>query len=155
MKRRKFLKASAASTAALALGATPHERQQEHPAIARLESLKPEEPPPISEPERAERRAKAQRLMMSANIHALLVEPGPSLDYFAGIRWGRSERLFAMLLPQRGEAIFISPAFEKERAASQIRDRFRIRAWEEDESPYVTVGNIMRDWGSAYGKIVV
>lgn len=156
MERRTFI--SSAALAATAFALDPAEAQaagQEHPAIAGLQSLKPQEPAPISETERRERRAKAQRLMASANLSALLVEPGPSLDYFAGIRWGRSERLFALLLPQRGEAIFICPAFEKERAETQIGDRFRIRVWQEDESPYVLVGNTMRDWGSATGTLAV
>jgi Xaa-Pro dipeptidase len=154
MERRHFLSAAAASAATLAL-TSEEARPQEHPAIAALQSMKPQEPAPISEEERKERRAKAQRLMASANVSALLVEPGPSLDYFAGLRWGRSERLFALLLPQRGEAMVISPAFEKERAESQIGDRFRIRVWQEDESPYALIGTTLRDWGYATGTLAV
>ncbi|MGQ0562735.1 MAG: M24 family metallopeptidase [Gemmatimonadota bacterium] len=154
MERRKFFHSAAAVTAG-ALTFASEAEAQEHPAIAALQSMKPLEPPPISETERKERRAKAQRLMASANISALLVEPGPALDYFAGVRWGRSERLFALLLPQRGDGLFICPAFEKERAESQIADRFRIRVWQEDESPYVLVGNTLRDWGYATGTLAV
>lgn len=126
-----------------------------HPAIAALQSQKSSEPAPISEAERAERRAKAQRLMASANISALLVEPGPSLMYFSDVRWGRSERLFGMLLPQRGDAVFVCPAFEKERAESQINDRFKIRVWQEDESVYALIGKTLRDWGYATGTLAV
>jgi Xaa-Pro dipeptidase len=154
MKRRAFISTAALTATAFAI-VRAEGQEQEHPAIASLQSLKPEEPVPISESERKDRRAKAQRLMASANISALLVEPGPSLDYFAGIRWGRSERLFAMLLPQRGEALFVCPAFERERAESQIGDRFRIRVWQEDESPYTLIGGILRDWGSATGTLAV
>jgi Xaa-Pro dipeptidase len=151
MERRQFLTAAAASAATLAFD----KDDQDLPAIAALQSMKPQEPAPISEEERKERRAKAQRLMASANVSALLVEPGPSLDYFAGLRWGRSERLFALLLPQRGEAIVVCPAFEKERAESQIGERFRIRVWQEDESPYALIGNTLRDWGYATGTLAV
>ena len=154
MKRRTFISTAALSATAFAIE-NAEAAEQEHPAIAALQSLKPQEPAGISDSERRERRAKAQRLMASANISALLVEPGPSLDYFAGIRWGRSERLFAMLLPQRGEALFICPAFEKERAESQIGERFRIRVWQEDESPYSLIGGTLRDWGSATGTLAV
>jgi Xaa-Pro dipeptidase len=151
MERRHFLSAAAASAATLAFARD----EPDLPAIAALQSMKPQEPAPISEDERKQRRAKAQRLMASANVSALLVEPGPSLDYFAGVRWGRSERLFALLLPQRGEGIVISPAFEKERAESQIGERFRIRVWQEDESPYALIGTTLRDWGYATGTLAV
>lgn len=153
MERREFFYSSALTAAALTL-----KEQQEptvHPAIARLQSVKSQEPPPISDAERAERRAKAQRLMVSGNISALLVEPGPSLTYFTNIQWGRSERLFAMLLPQKGEAVFICPAFEKERAESQIGDKFKIRVWQEDESPYALIATTLRDWGYATGTLAV
>lgn len=154
MERRHFFHTAAFAAGAFALSTEEQERAL-HPAIASLQSMKPNEPPPISEEERRERRAKAQRLMATSAVSALLVEPGPSLDYFAGVRWGRSERLFAMLLPQRGEAVFICPAFEKERAESQIGNRFKIRVWQEDESPYNLVALTLRDWGYATGTLAV
>jgi Xaa-Pro dipeptidase len=157
MDRRQFLSTAAVSGAALTLSPEADAQQQEplHPAIAGLQSMKPQEPAPISETERAARRAKAQRLMSTSLVHALLVEPGPSLDYFGGLRWGRSERLFALLIPRRGEAVVVCPAFERERAESQIDNRFRIRVWQEDESPYTLVASIMRDWGFATGTLAV
>jgi Xaa-Pro dipeptidase len=154
MDRRDFISSAAVAGAAFAL--KPDELQQElHPAIGSLKSLKPEEPPPISDAERAERRAKAQRLMTTSGVHALLVEPGPSLDYFGGLRWGRSERLFALLIPRKGDAIVICPAFERERAESQINGRYRIRVWQEDESPYALIASLLRDWGFAAGTLAV
>lgn len=152
MDRRDFLHSAAVAGAALTLGP---EGADQHPAITSLSSLKAEEPPPISEAERAERRAKAQRLMLSSGVHALLIEPGPALDYFAGLRWGRSERLFALLLPRKGEPVVICPAFERERAESQIENRFRIRVWQEDESPYALIATALRDWGFAAGTLAV
>jgi hypothetical protein len=44
--------------------------------VAALQSRRAEAPPPISEAEREERRAKAQQLMREQRIEALLVEPG-------------------------------------------------------------------------------
>jgi Xaa-Pro dipeptidase len=156
MERREFFHSAALAGAAFTLNPGQQTESQElHPAIARLQSLKSEEPPPISQAERAERRAKAQRLMTTSGVHAMLVEPGPSLDYFGGLRWGRSERLFALLIPRRGDAIVICPAFERERAESQIDGRFRIRVWQEDESPYALVASVIRDWGFAAGTLAV
>jgi Xaa-Pro dipeptidase len=156
MDRREFLHSAAFAGAAVTLTPDRAEQQQElHPAIAALQSMKPQEPAPITDAERAVRRAKAQRLMQSSVVHALLIEPGPALDYFGGLRWGRSERLFALLIPRKGEAVVICPAFERERAESQINNRYRIRVWQEDESPYALVASIMRDWGFATGTLAV
>ncbi len=157
MDRRHFIASGtiAAAAASLNVHDAEAEQVQEHPAIANLQSLKPDEPPPISDAERAERRAKAQRLMTTSGVHALLVEPGPSLDYFGGLRWGRSERLFALLIPRKGEAVVICPAFERERAESQINGRYRIRVWQEDESPYALIASMLRDWGFAAGTLAV
>jgi Xaa-Pro dipeptidase len=156
MDRRAFLHSAALAGAAVALPESGAQQQQPlHPAIAALKSLKAEEPAPISEAERAQRRSKAQQLMQGSNVHALLIEPGPGLDYFAGLRWGRSERLFGLLLPRSGDAVVICPAFERERAESQINQRFGIRVWQEDESPYALVAATMRDWGAATGTLAV
>lgn len=86
---------------------------------------------------------------------AALIEPGPNMMYFSGIDWGRSERLFAFILPQNGKAIVISPAFEEERAADQVAGRFDIRVWQENESPTALVAGILKEWGSATGKLAV
>lgn len=155
MDRRNFIASGAFAAAALTLKPESDQQQEQHSAIAALQSLKPQEPPPISDAERAERRAKAQRLMTTSGVHALLVEPGPSLDYFGGLRWGRSERLFALLIPRKGEAVVICPAFERERAESQINGRFKVRVWQEDESPYALVASTLRDWGFAAGTLAV
>src|SRR5687767_11450616 len=156
MDRREFLTSATVAGAAFALNSDTTDQQEPlHPAIAALTSMKPQEPAPISDAERAQRRAKAQRLMSGSAVHALLVEPGPSLDYFGGLRWGRSERLFALLIPRKGEAVVICPAFERERAESQINGRFRIRVWQEDESPYALIATTLRDWGFAAGTLAV
>ncbi len=122
--------------------------------IARL-APRSDEPPPISEAERAERRAKAQRLMAERGVVAMFIEPGANLTYYADVPWGRSERVFGMLLPQKGDAIIVSPAFEKERASLGVKDRFEIRAWQEDESPYALIVKSVKDAGFSSGKIAV
>src|SRR5512138_903210 len=141
MKRRDFVRrAVAGAGAASVMGALPGGFEETgrwftHAAAdGYAEPSPPAEPAPISESEYAERRAKAQRLMAELHIQALFIEPGANLLYFSGIRWGRSERLFGMLLPRAGAPVFVVPAFETARAAAQIRDRFEIRSWEEDRS---------------------
>ena len=47
-----------------------------------------------------------------SKLDAIAMIGGSSLEYFSNVRWGNSERLFIMVLPARGEAFFIAPAFD-------------------------------------------
>src|ERR1700694_1935722 len=156
MERREFVQHGAALIGGAGLlGLTPtaaHARQSSEgqreiaPELASLESRLADAPPPITESERAQRRDKAQRLMKELGYSAMLIEAGPNMMYFSGIEWARSERLFALVLPQSGKGIIIAPAFERGRAADQVDGRFEIRAWQEDESPEALVAGVLRDW---------
>ena len=115
----------------------------------------PDAPPPISESEREQRREKARTLMKQLGFSAMLIEPGANMTYFAGIDWGRSERLFAFLLPVTGKPVVISPAFEQQRAEDQVGGRFDIRVWQEDQNPEVLVADTLRDLGLASGRLAV
>jgi Xaa-Pro aminopeptidase len=108
---------------------------------------------PISDDERRARIAKAQRLMAQHKIDAIYIEAGSSMFYFTGVRWGASERMFAVVLPQRGDLAWVCPKFEEERARELIRFGSDIRTWEEDESPYLRVAQIFRDRGIRAGRI--
>lgn len=108
---------------------------------------------PIAEDERKERIAKAQRLMGEQKIDAIYLEPGSSMSYFTGMRWSTSERMFALVIPQRGDLAWVCPKFEEERARELIKFGTDIRTWEEDASPYRRVAEIFRDRGIRSGKI--
>jgi hypothetical protein len=58
--------------------------------------------------------------MHQNKIDAICLAGGTSLDYFGAIRWGGSERLFAMVIPAKAIRFFVSPAFEEDRAREQI-----------------------------------
>ncbi len=163
MQRRDFLQHSAAvAGSALALGLEPNvalasevdSKPTDPPAPERPRTLRPA-PLPISESERAQRRNKAQLLMQQLGYSAMLIEPGANMNYFTGIEWARSERLFAFILPKSGKPVVISPAFEQQRAEDQVAGRFDIRVWQEDQSPWALVGGVLRDWGIATGKLAV
>src|SRR6267378_952799 len=125
------------------------------PELASLQSRRADAPAPITEAERVQRREKAQRLMKELGYSAMLIEPGANMMYFSGMEWARSERLFALILPQTGKGIVIAPAFEQGRAADQVNGRFEIRVWQEDESPEALVAGVLKDWGVATGKLGV
>ena len=108
---------------------------------------------PISLDERRIRIEKARRLMTENRIDAIYLEPGSSMFYFTGMRWGTSERMFAMVIPAKGEIAWVCPKFEEERARELIKMGTDIRTWEEDESPYQRVAEILRDRGVLTGTV--
>ncbi len=108
---------------------------------------------PIAVAERQSRIEKAQRLMTDHAIDALLLEPGSSLYYFTGIRWGRSERLMAAILPATGDISYVCPAFEEDRLREVILFGSDVRIWHEHESPYQTLVSILSDHGTKAGNL--
>ena len=110
---------------------------------------------PISDGERQARIEKARKLMTDAGISALYLEPGSSLFYYTGVRWGTSERMFAMVMPAKGEPAWVTPKFEEMRARELVRFSNDIRTWEEDQDPGGVVAGILRDRGITTGKIGV
>ena len=161
--RRDFLRASAGLAGAALLGNhvafadssdVAHVPQQQNvpDLIQRLKRMTADVVP-ITDDERRARIAKAQRLMAEQKIDAIFVESGSSMFYFTGVRWSASERMFAVIIPQRGELAWVCPKFEEERARELIRFGTDIRTWEEDESPYRLVAQIIRDRGIRSGRI--
>jgi Xaa-Pro dipeptidase len=157
MDRRDFLKLSVGAGAAFtAVSCTP---QKESTPSGSNQSAFPELSPmtdgivPISDEERLERIEKARRLMVENGIQAIYIESGTSMFYFTGVRWGSSERMFALVLPAKGEIAWICPAFEKDRALELIRFGDDIRTWEEHESPYRRVAEALGDRGIRNGKV--
>ena len=162
MDRRAFLQ-SAAGVAAFggALG-TPDAIAAQPPRGAAapdlpesVRQLRPMTPSvaPISDQERLARIEKARRLMRENGMAAMFLEPGSSMFYFTGARWGLSERPFGVVIPAQGELAYIAPGFEEDRAREQIKFSTDVRVWQEDESPYKLVADILRDRGVATGRV--
>jgi Xaa-Pro dipeptidase len=156
--RRDFLRLSAALAGATVLSGDSFfthaaAQQREIPDPIRALSRMTDGVVPISADERRARIAKAQRLMDQNKIGAIYLEPGSSMFYFTGMRWGTSERMFALIIPAHGEIAWICPKFEEERARELIRFGTDVRTWEEDESPYKRVVEVFRDRGLRSGKI--
>ena len=80
---------------------------------------------PITREERRERQARARQLMSENALDAILLMEGTSLRYFTGIRWWGGERTFALVLPAKGTAFYVCPAFEEGRAREQLEQRAR------------------------------
>lgn len=160
--RRNFLRLSAGIAGATLLsgdfinaGAYEAEALQQREVPEAIRKLKPmtQGVVPITLDERRGRIEKAQRLMREKRIDAIYLEPGSSMFYFTGMRWGTSERMFALVIPARGEVAWVCPKFEEERARELIKIGDDIRTWEEDESPYKRVAEIFRDRGLRTGRV--
>jgi len=128
------------------------------PSIASLTSMRAQATP-ITADERRGRIERARRLMADNSLDAILLAGGTSLTYFTGIHWGASERLFAIVLPAKGDAFCVCPAFEEDRAREQLAlgplKSTDVRTWQEDESPFERVAQGLKDRGIASGRVGV
>jgi Xaa-Pro dipeptidase len=140
LNRRGFMLGSAAAAGAASM-ASPLL------AAAVQDGLKPitGDAQPITPAERLARVAKAQRLMRQHGLGSILIEPGASLTYFTGVRWGRSERLTAALIPAEGETIVFTPFFEEPSVRESLAIPATIRTWMEHEDPLKLVAGALRD----------
>jgi Xaa-Pro aminopeptidase len=166
ISRRRFLEVggvagvAVASYPLLASGATSDKKTDDSslpPSLAHLKSRK-SEAIPISRDERHERQERARRLMSESALDAILLMEGTSLRYFTGMRWWGGERMFALVLPAKGAAFYVCPAFEEGRARELMAnapdgDHADVRTWQEDESPYQLVAQGLKERGMAAAKL--
>ena len=153
--RRGFLRLTATTIAAGGLAPNIFAASQSADSAPSLRNLRPlpGKPPAITDDERRARIAKAQKLMNENRIDAIYIESGSTMFYYTGVRWGASERMFAVVIPARGDLAWVTPKFEEARARELIRFGTDIRAWEEDESPYKVVAGILKDRGLRSNRV--
>lgn len=149
--RRRLMGSMALGTAAIAAAPLPGLRAQAVPPVD-LEKITGEAVP-IDRADRADRLARAQELMAENDIGAILIEPGASLVYFTGVRWWRSERLTAAILPATGNPVIVTPFFERPSVAESLGIEADIRVWQEDESPARLVAAILTEKGLNASRI--
>jgi Xaa-Pro aminopeptidase len=162
LTRRAFLEASSLALAGTAAAPAEAEVAEQGralpPSIAALTPMR-DGVEPISTDERRGRIEQARRLMAEQGLDALMLTGGTSLVYYANVRWGLSERLFAVILPVRGEPFVVCPSFEEDRAREQLGegplgpDGVEVLKWHEDESPYRLVADGLAARGRAAGRI--
>src|SRR6266576_2850068 len=95
--------------------------------------------------------------MAEQKIDAIVLAGGTSLLYFTGMRWGNSERLFAVVIPRNGNPYVVCPGFEEDRAREQLAlgplVHTDIAIWQEDESPFERVAQGLKDRGIGTGRV--
>jgi len=90
----------------------------------------------ITAEEHETRRLRARELAAESGFDAILLEAGPSLLYFTGVRWGLSERPLLYILPVDGEPRWLGPAFEAGTLREQAAGTGEVHLWQEHEGPY-------------------
>jgi Xaa-Pro dipeptidase len=156
--RRNFLQRAAASSAfLLAAPATISAADDSNtlpPAFANLKPLG-DRVRPIQADEFRSRLAQAQKKMAESQppYAALFLAQGTALYYFTGVRWGLSERLLALLIPQTGEPILVVPAFEEGRLREKLKFPIEVRIWQEDQSPTKIAAAALADRGVRTGQV--
>jgi len=163
INRRQFLGTTALGAGALAAGCAgttsePTATSSSASDVpAAIKALKPMTAGvvPISDDERRARIAKAQQLMSEQKIDAIFMEGTTSCFYYVGMRWGQSERTFGVVIPAKGPIAYVCPGFEEDRARELIKPAFgdEVRVWQEDESPYNVIANIVKDRGVQFHRI--
>jgi Xaa-Pro dipeptidase len=154
--RRRFLLTASAATAlngtrfATAATALP-------PAVATLGSRRAEAHP-ITLAERESRFDRARSLMRANQMDAIALAGGTSLTYFTGMHWGNSERLFTFVLPQKGNPIYLCPAFEEDRVHERMTQapagrESKVFTWQEDDDPYALAAKALREAGVTTGRL--
>jgi Xaa-Pro aminopeptidase len=97
---------------------------------------------PISPEEHAARRVKLGALLAERNLDAMVVEPGATMTYLAGVSWGLSERLFALTVLADGSHFWLCPAFEEERAR-ELTGAGEVHGWQEHEYAYAPLASAL------------
>jgi Xaa-Pro dipeptidase len=150
VSRRTFFGLTAAGAALAAGEAT----RAAAPGMADLVSLT-RDAQPISAEEHGTRLAKIQGLMQQQKIAAFLVESGPSLEYFTGVRWHRSERTTAALIPAEGRTVVVCPYFEEPSVRETLKVAADVRTWMEDESPFELLAKALREHPTGEAPLAV
>tara|TARA_Y100000296_G_scaffold50618_1_gene58031 strand:- start:3214 stop:4503 length:1290 start_codon:yes stop_codon:yes gene_type:complete len=155
MDKRHFLKLAGASIALAPIASMAALDKPNTASLSDIDGLTDitANAKPITVKEHRARIEKAQLLMKAQDIAAILIEPGAAMDYFSGIKWWRSERLTALIIPQKGDVAVVTPFFEKPSVLESLTIGDDVRVWQEHESPFDVVAGILKSRGITSGNI--
>jgi Xaa-Pro dipeptidase len=151
VSRRALLGAAAGAAAATTAGARLKAAEPQATGLSSITSGVA----PINAEEHLARLAKLQSLMRGRKIATFLVEAGSTLEYFTGVRWWRSERTTAALVPAEGRVVVVTPFFEEPSIRELLRIPGDVRPWKEDESPFELLAGALRERAAAKGPLAV
>lgn len=168
LSRRRFLRISSVAAAASvatfsSAGQQPRPPQSTPrgpvpPAIANIPAFTGKVQP-FTNDERLVRVERARRLMSQHKMDAIvLANSTTNTMYFANVRTGGSERLWAIIIPAKGKPFVVCPAFERARAEESLAEGpfgagADVLTWQEDESPFALLAKGLKDRGLATGTV--
>jgi Xaa-Pro dipeptidase len=157
IERRSLLLGGAAAGLAAgcrttgAAAETPRATEEQAALFPELEDARPRYRP-IGAEERSARRARLGRILEDAGIDAFVCEGGATLTHLAGVSWGRSERLFALVVLKDSSHFWLCPAFEQGKAELSIQAERgpggAIVAWQEHEYAFAPLVRALRERGA-------
>lgn len=100
---------------------------------------------PIALQEYKARLKRATDFMAQYSVNALYINAGTNLYYFTGTLWNPSERMVGALLFDDGTLQYIAPKFEEGTFKKYRKVEADINCWEEHESPYVLISQLLRN----------
>lgn len=159
--RRGVLRMSAVLAAGAAVARERVLAQNEKAAPAAIAGLPAlgRQARPFTNAERQARIERARQLMAENKMDAIvLANDTQSSVYFAGLHLNGGERMWALVIPASGKAFLVCPAFEEGRArealdAGPLGKDASVLTWQEDESPFETLGKELRDRGLGAGTV--
>ncbi|MFT4539489.1 MAG: Xaa-Pro dipeptidase [Planctomycetota bacterium] len=110
---------------------------------------------PITSEEHQARIDKLRGLMREQGHAAAYLHAGTNMTYFTGTRWYASERMVAVIVPCEGELQYIAPAFERDTLLSHIGIEGTLTTWEEHESPYKRLAEVLGSLGIEAGQLAI
>ena len=97
---------------------------------------------PIALEEYQQRLQKVREFMTGMGLDALYLDATASLRYFTGMRCYASERLHGAIVSVSGGLIYICPAFEAEKARTEMVVEGDLVLWEEHQDPTAIVAKV-------------
>lgn len=110
---------------------------------------------PIQIDEYLSRIEKATHLMKVNSVGVLYLNAGTNLYYFTGTQWSPSERMVGALLFDDGTLNYIVPKFEEGTFKKYRQVQADIYCWEEHESPYVLVGDLLQKKNKTIANLAI
>jgi Xaa-Pro dipeptidase len=160
--RREFLSAGSAVAGAMILGTRAqglHAEASALPAAIAALPVLSGQARPFTNAERQARIERGRALMVENKMDAIVLANSTSSSmYFANLRMGGGERLWALVMPAQAAAFVVCPAFEEGRArevlaGGPLGKDVQVLTWQEDESPYDLLAKGLADRGIAGGTI--
>jgi len=93
----------------------------------------------------AARLERARTAARQVGVDALVVTPGPDLQYLTGVVKHSHERLSALLLPVEGDPAFVVPTLERPGLAGSAVEAMDVLTWTDGVDPHALAASRLGD----------